>query len=225
MFSSWLHPQRGYEDAEDQLNKYYGQAQNYFNQGQQALQPYNQHGQDAYNPYFGAGNNLLNPEKMENQWASGYEESPYAKNLESEATQNGLNAASSMGIMGSSSALNAIQRGTSEIGAQQRQQYLNDLMQKYMSGAGIMGGIYGVGANAAGAQAQGANNMSNNAMNQGQNMAQMAYGAGNAQGNLFGSILNNGLGLVGSALGGGWNTSANNAPVSTASYAQGGGYY
>ncbi len=158
--SNWMHPQQGYQDAQDQLNQYYGQAQNY-------LGPYANEGQSMYPGLAQQQNALINPGQLENQWAQSYQESPYAKQLQQQAQSNGLNAASSMGIMGSSSALNAIQGGTTAIGNADRQQYLNDLMQKYMAGAGIGENIYGAGANAAGRMGQ-------NAMQQGQNSAQMA---------------------------------------------------
>ena len=72
-------------------------------------------------------------------------------------------------------------------------------MQKYMTGIGIGSDIYGKGANAA-------NSMSQNAMNMGQNSAQNKFNQSNAQGDLFGKLLGGGIGLAGSALGGGgWN--------------------
>lgn len=188
MFDSFLHPEKGYQKGKEQLDKYYQQAQG-------ALDPYNQNGQNAYGGLNNAMSQLLNPEQLQNQWSQGYQESPYAKQLEAQAQEHGLNAAGSMGLMGSSSALQAIQGGTSNIFNQQRQQYLDDLMQKYQLGTGIGENIYGQGANAA-------NAMSQNAMNQGQNSAGMAYGQQNSPGNLFGGLLGAGIGLAGSALGG-----------------------
>jgi len=111
------------------------------------------------------------------------------------ASQSGLNAAQQMGLGGSSPALQAIQSGTAGIVAGDRQKYLDDLMQKYMTGIGIGSDIYGTGANAAGKQ-------SDNAMTQGQNSAQTQFNQNNAQGDMFGKLLGYGTGLVGSALGG-----------------------
>jgi hypothetical protein len=188
-FSSFMHPGRGYEKGQEQLDKYYQQAQ-------QFQQPYMQNGQNAYAGLNTAMGNLLDPEQLQSQWASGYNESPYAKQQEAMAQQQGLNAASSMGLMGSSPALQAIQSGTAGIVQQDRQQYLNDLMQKYLAGTGIGQNIYGVGANAA-------NQSSQNAMNQGQNSAQMAFNRQNAGGNMFGNLLGAGLSLGGGYLNGG----------------------
>lgn len=180
MFDSFLHPEKGYQKGQEQLDKYYQQGQGY-------LQPYNQFGQNAYGDYSSAMKRLLDPAALQAEWTKGYAESPAAKQAEAMAQSNGLNAASSLGLMGSNTALNAIQGGTSRIGMEDRQNYLNDLMQKYLAGAGIAGNIFNTGAGAA-------NNMSNNAMNMGNNSAQMAYGAQNAPGNLFGNLLGAGIG-------------------------------
>lgn len=189
---SWLskmfHPERGYDKAQEQLDKYFGQAQG-------ALDPYNQNGQGAYGDIQTAMKALLNPEALQNKWIQNYEESPAAKQAEALAQQHGLNAASGLGLMGSGTALDAIQTGKTQIGLNDRQNYLDNLMQKYLAGIGIGQNIYGTGANAATAQ-------SGNAMNMGQNSAQMAFGKENAQGDLLSKLLGGGLGLVGSALGG-----------------------
>lgn len=182
MADSFLHPEKGYKKGQEQLDKYYQQGQGYLN-------PYNQYGQSAYGNYSGAMNKLLDPAALEGDWIKSYSESPSAKNAEAMAQQHGLDAASSLGLMGSNTALNAIQSGTAQIGLDDRQNYLNDLMQKYLAGAGIAGNIFGTGANAAGS-------MANNAMNMGNNSAQMAYGAQNAPGQLFGQLLGTGIGFA-----------------------------
>lgn len=191
--SSFLNPGKGYERGQEELNKYYNQAQGYLN-------PYNQQGQQQYGNLQEYINNLMHPEKLQDQWIKNYKESEAAKNMEGMAKEHGLDAASSMGLMGSSPALQAIQAGQSAIGAEDRQNYLNDLMNKYMGGAGLASGIFNTGAGAAG-------NMANNAMNMGQNSAGLAYGAQNAGGDMLSKI----LGMLG-GLGGGylanrhWNT-------------------
>jgi len=91
--------------------------------------------------------------------------------------------------------LQATQAGTTQIGLDDRQNYLDSLMQKYLAGAGISQGIYGQGANAAGQMGQ-------NAMNMGQNSAEMAYGKQNAGGNMLSGLIGQGIGVAGSALGG-----------------------
>jgi hypothetical protein len=169
-FSSFMHPQRGYEAGQDELNKYYQQSQGY------------------QMPFLQA---LSDPQALQDKWASGYKESEAAKNAEGMAQQHGLDAASGMGLMGSNTALQATQAGTTQIGLDDRQNYLNDLMQKYMAGAGM------------------ANNMGQNAMNMGQNSSQMAFGKQNAGGNMFGNLLGAGIGLGAGYLNSPnrWNTS------------------
>jgi len=175
MVTSFLHPERGYKKAGEQAEKYYQQGQNY-------LQPYNQHGQDQYGRLNQATGDLMDPQTLQNKWGEGYEESPYAKRLEQMNSQQGQEAASSMGLNASSGALQNVQQGAGDIVSRDRQQYMNDLMQKYMTGIGLGQNLYGTGANAAG-------NMSSNAMTQGQNMAGIAYGQQNAPGQLFGNLL------------------------------------
>lgn len=173
--SSFLNPGQGYDEAQKKLDEYYNQAQG-------NLKPYNQNGLNAYGGLNTAMGKLLDPAALQDEWNKTYQESDYAKQNEAMAQQNGLNAASSMGIMGSTPALQAIQAGTSGIGAKDRQQYLDDLMKKYMAGIGIGQDIYGKGANAAG-------QMSQNAMTQGENSATNAFGKTNASGNLFGNLV------------------------------------
>jgi hypothetical protein len=187
LFDSFLHPERGYKKAQQQFNQYYNQGQGYLNS-------YNQHGQEGYQNYAGAENALLNPEALLQRFLSSYQESPFAKQLEGEATQRGLNAASSLGLNGSSPALSAIQQGTTGIYNQDRENYLNRLLQQYLQGAGIAGNVYGTGAQAAGQQGQ-------NALNAGNQNAQFAYGQQNAPGNLFGNIVGGVGGLLGGAAG------------------------
>jgi hypothetical protein len=186
--SNFLHPEKGYKAAQEQLDKYFQQAQG-------NLQPYNQNGLDTYGKYSGAMDKLLNPTALQDEWVKNYKESELAKQNEAMASQSGLNAAQQMGLGGSSPALQAIQSGTAGIVAQDRQKYLDDLMQKYMTGIGIGSDIYGKGASAA-------NSLSQNSMNMGQNSAQNQFNQTNAQGDMFGKLLGYGTGLVGSALGG-----------------------
>lgn len=181
--SSFLNPGKGYSDAQKEYEKYYNEAQGY-------NKPYMQHGEEAYSGINEIMKNLMDPEALYAKWAGGYNESPAAKQAEEMAKNRGLDDASALGLMGSSPALQAIQAGTSRIGMEDRQNYLDNLMQKYMAAAGIGQGIYNTGANAAG-------NTSNNAMNAGSNQAGLKFGQTNAGGNLFGNLLGTGVGLFG----------------------------
>jgi hypothetical protein len=182
--SDFLHPKKAYSSAQGQLDKYYNQAQGYSQ------------------PFYDA---LSDPQALQDKWSKGYTESDIAKQDEAMGAQHGLDAASSMGLMGSSPALQAIQSGTAGIVAGDRQKYLDDMMQKYIAAAGI------------------GQNMGQNAMNMGQNSAQMEFNKNNAQGDMFGKLLGYGTGMVGSALGGpmgdglakkmGWSTQGNYKPA------------
>jgi len=187
--SSFLQPEKGYKAGQNQLDKY-------FNQAQTSMQPFVQQGQQQYGNIKNSINALLDPQALQDKWSSGYQESQAAKDSQGMAQQQGLDAASSMGLMGSNTALNAVQAGTAQIGAQDRQTYLDNLMQKYLAGTGMAQNVYGQGATAAGQMAQ-------NSMNMGQNSAQMSYGQQNAPGQLFGNLLNTGANVAGSWLLGG----------------------
>lgn len=201
--SSFLHPEKGYQKGQEQLDKYFQQAQ-------QNYQPLINQGQAAYGDMNTAMQKLLNPGGLQDEWIKNYKESEAAKNMEGMAQEHGLNAASSMGLMGSSPALQAIQAGTSQIGAQDRQTYLDNLMQKYLAGTGLAQSIYGTGANAAGQAGQ-------NAMTMGQNSAQMAFGQQNAPGDMFSKLLQ-GAASFATPIGQAWGMNKlglNNSPWST----------
>jgi hypothetical protein len=180
-FSSFLHPERGYQDALKVL-------QNYYNEGKGYQQPYQQNGVNQGRVQTSLIDELTNPAALRDKWEKGYKESEAAKNMENMATQHGVNAASSMGLLGSNTALNAIQSGTSQIAAQDKENYLNDLMEKYKTGAGLSQNMYNTGAQTAGQMGQNANNV-------GQNAAGLTYGATNAGGDAFGRIA--GMGVKG----------------------------
>lgn len=184
---SFFNPDEAYAKGQEQLDKYYDQSQSY-------LKPYSQYGQDAYGDLSGAMKRLLNPADLEAEWTKGYAESPSAIQAEKMAQDRGLNAASSLGLNGSNTALQAIQGGTSRIGLDDRQNFLNNLMQKYLAGTGIAGNIFNTGANTSGI-------LSNNATNMGNNSAQMAYGEQAAPGALMGKLLGTAIGVGSGAMG------------------------
>tara|TARA_R110000868_G_scaffold161317_1_gene391495 strand:+ start:1425 stop:2096 length:672 start_codon:yes stop_codon:yes gene_type:complete len=186
--SSFMHPERGYAAGQGQLDQYYNQGQGY-------QQPYNDMGQQAGQGLNTAMGRLLDPAALQNEWSQGYEMSPQAQQTQELAKQQGLSAMSAQGVMGSTPALQAMQAGESQIGLNDRQNYLDNLMQKYQAGVGIGENMYGIGANSAGQMGQRADQM-------GQNSAQMQYGQQNAPGSLFGNLMGAGVGLAGSALGG-----------------------
>lgn len=170
--SSFFHPEEAYKKAEETAQKYYLDSQG-------KLQPLVNQGQSQFSRLTGQADALNNPSQLENQWASGYTNSPYAQHILGQSQEAGLDAASKMGLMGSSAALGNIQQSAGDIMQSERQKYMDDLMNKYMASIGIGQNLYGVGAGAALGQSQ-------NAMTQGQNMAGLAYGRQNAPGEMFG---------------------------------------
>ena len=191
--ASWLNntlnPEGGYQNAQNASNQYY-------NQSNQMLAPYAQAGMQGNDRLNQGYNALSDPAALQAQWAQGYKQSPYAQQLQQGAMDTGLNAAGSMGLMGSSAALNNIQNESSNIANADFQQYMNDLMQKYMSAMGIAGNQFSTGASAAGMQ-------SGNAMRQGENQAGLEFGKYNAGPNMLMNLLRmGGSGAMG-GMGGG----------------------
>ena len=182
MIGSFFHPERPYEKAEEAARQSWNQSQGF-------QQPYNQQGLEQYGRLNQAAGSLLNPAELQNQWSSGYENSPYAKQLLGMNQSQGLDAASQMGLLGSSAALGNIQQGAGNIVAQYRQKYLDDLMQKYMQGIGLGKDIYGIGSQAAA-------NLGAQALSHGQDISGLRYGQSAAPGSLFGKILGTGLNFI-----------------------------
>ena len=175
MMHSFLHPEDAYKAAEGAENQGWSDAQNY-------QKPFWQAGVDQTGKLTGAEDSLLNPADLENQWASGYQQSPYAKQELQQNQASGLDAASSMGLNGSSAALGNIQQGAGNIVNADRQNYLNDLMQKYMTGIGVGQNIYNTGAGIG-------SNLGSEAMTHGENQAGLKYGETAAPGDMMSKIL------------------------------------
>lgn len=186
--SEFLHPGRAYDKAGQKEQEYYQQGQNY-------REPFINNASGAGNQLQEMMSKLGNPGALQDEWSKGYETSPYAQQLQGEAKAQGLDAAESMGLNGSSAALSNIQQGSSNIMQKDRQNYMEDMMKKYMASIGIGQGLYDQGANAAG-------NAANSAQQQGEWQGQNAYNKNSAGGNLFGGILGGAAGIAGSALGG-----------------------
>jgi len=179
--NSFFNPGAAYSDASKKEDQYWNQAQGY-------AQPFINNGVNQGGILSNTENNLLDPGALEDKWSAGYQPSAYAQQMLKQNQGEGLDAASSMGLMGSSAALNNIQTGAGNIVNQDRQQYMNDLMQKYMTGIGIGQNIYGTGANMAGQMAQ-------EAQKQGDTQAGLAYGEAAAPGALFGKLAGMGINM------------------------------
>jgi hypothetical protein len=188
-FSSFMQPEKGYKKGQEQLDKYYNQSQGYY-------QPYVNQGQEAYGDLNNAMQSLLNPTELYDQWMNSYQTSDAAKFAQERAMDQGLNAASAMGVLGSTPAMKSIQAGTNQIGSEDQLNYIKQLMNMYLPGAELAQGIYGTGA-------QAGNAMGQNAMQMGQNSAQMAFGKQNAPGQMFNDLLKTGAYAYGNRNGNG----------------------
>ena len=187
-FSDFMHPGQAYGQAAETNKQGY-------EEGKGLRQPYIDQGGQAGGDIMQMLHKLMNPGALQDEWSQGYNTSDTAKQGMADAQSNGMDAASSMGLGGSSAALSNIQNTTSQIGAQYKQQYMKDMMEKYMSAMGLGNSIYGQGANTA-------NQGANSAQQFGENQAGINYNQQNAGAGLFGSMLGGGAGLLGNVLGG-----------------------
>jgi len=187
--SDFMHPGRAYDKAGQREQQGYNEAQGY-------RQPYMDNGIGAGNTLKEIMEKLKNPAALQDEWSKGYETSPYAKQLQEGAQTSGLDAASSMGLGGSSAALSNIQKGSSDIMQKDRQNYMDDLMKKYMGAMGIGESMYGTGANTAGAAATGA-------QSHGEWQGQNEFNKSNAGSNQFKSMIANAIKMAMAAAGAG----------------------
>jgi len=175
MIDSFLHPERGYEEAQKRIQEAQARSEGF-------QRPFMEAGTNQIGRLTSAQDALMNPEELQKKWESGYTMSPHAQQLQKEAITSGNNAASSMGLMGSSTALNNVQNSATNIMNADRDAYMKDLMQKYMTGIGIGQNQFNVGAQTAGA-------MGNQAQSYGEDIAQMDFGKTNAPGDQMGKIM------------------------------------
>lgn len=182
MLAALMGTSGAYGDAQNQMQQYYNQVRG-------DMTPFIQGGQAQAGNLNTAINSLMNPEQLQNQWVQSYQESPEAKQAQAMATQQGLDAASSMGLTGSTPALQAIQGGASNISLADRQQYLNDLMSKYTTGVNTARSVYDTGANLTGWMGE-----AGLAENMGNTMANLTYGKDESPWSTIGSIIGAGAG-------------------------------
>ena len=142
-FSDLFHPGRAYKLAGEKEEQGYKEGQGY-------REPYLEGGKSGGKSLQEMIDRLKDPAALENEWSQSYQTSPYAQQLLQENLGEGLDTASAMGLSGSSSALSNIQRGAGDIQSKDRQQYMKDLMDKYLAGIGIGTTQYTTGANTAG---------------------------------------------------------------------------
>jgi hypothetical protein len=174
MLNSFLSPEKPYKEAGKAEEQGWNQAQDY-------QRPYWQHGNDQYEPLNQARQKLMDPTHLQDEWGKSYEQSPYAKRMLEMNTGAGMDAASAMGLGGSSAAIQNIQQGAGDIVSKDRREYMDDMMKKYMAGIGLGENMYGTGA-------QTGANLGNQATQHGANMAGIKYGESAAPGALYGKF-------------------------------------
>jgi len=202
LLDSFLHPEKGYQAGQQQLNKYNNLANNFYEQAKAYQQPFAHIGLSQVGNLNEIINNLLNPETLRNKYLQGYQESPEAIQNEKIAQERGLNSANASGLNGSNTALNAIQNATSQISLADRNNYLKNLMDNYLHGADFVKDIYGTGANSANSLTQSAIAQALNTSNLGSSSADLAYGANNSKGNLLAGLIGPIIGGLGGLFGG-----------------------
>ena len=180
--SSFFDPGQAYAAAADETRAGEQKAQQY-------LAPWMQQGQAAGTKLSSVLSQLLDPAALQAKWMGSYQMSPQAQQDIQTAREQGLDAASAMGLGGSSAALHELQSGASQIAMHDRQQYMNDLMQKYLAAIGLGQGFYGTGAGMAGQAA-------NIAQQTAQQLAGEKYGEEAAPGQLVGNLLGGVVGAI-----------------------------
>lgn len=174
---------------------------------QQQYQQYGNKAQEAQNPFYNAGTSAIpqfqdwlkgmqDPSGFINHLMGQYQESPWAKYQQQQGVRNGTNAASASGLIGSSPFAQQLQQNSQNISSQDMNQWLNHVLGiNTQFGAGQQG-LIGTGQNAA-------NNLTNLYGQQGQNMAEAAYGNKSGEDQDFWDMLGGGIKLGGSLFAGG----------------------
>jgi hypothetical protein len=133
---------------------------------------------------------MQDPSGFINKLMGGYQESPYAQNLQRQSRQAGTNAASASGLIGSTPFAQQMQQNAGNIASQDQNQWLQNVL-------GI-NSQYGQGQAGLMQQGQGAANSLTDLLNQYmQNKAQMAYGQESANQGQTGSLFSGLAGLFG----------------------------
>ena len=172
-----------YDAASKELDKYLPEAQKY-------QQPFYDAGKGAIPDFQKWLQGMQDPSGFINKMMGGYQESPYAQNLQRQARQAGTNAASASGLTGSTPFAQQMEQTAGNISSGDMNQWLQHVL-----------GIntqYGQGQGQLMQQGQGAANSLTELMNQFmQNKANLAYGQGSADQGQTGSLFSGLSGLFG----------------------------
>jgi hypothetical protein len=182
-----------FNDSGKPYEKAAEQYQRYGDLATQPQQPYLQAGNAAIPQYQEWLQGQKDPSKFINDQMSNYQESPYAQNLQRQSLLAGQNAASASGLVGSTPMMQFLQQNAHDISSQDMNQWLQNVL-----------GIntqYGQGQQNLMTGGQGAANQLTQAnMQQGQNMANAAYGQQAGKNNNTSNMLGGIMSLLGAFL-------------------------
>ena len=170
-----------YEDASKYLEKYLPEVQKY-------QKPFYEAGTSAIPEYQKWLQGMRDPSRFINNLMVKYQESPYAQNLQRQARQGGINAASASGLVGSTPFAQQMAQTAGNISSADMNQWLQNVLGiNTQYGAG-QAGMVGMGQNSANALTD----LFNQYM---QNQAALQYGQGQASEGQTGSLFS-GLGQL-----------------------------
>jgi hypothetical protein len=170
---------------------YGDELEKYFNKGIDYQNPFYQAGTGAIPKYQDWLNKMQNPGDFINKTMEGYQESPWAKNMQDYAQRAGTNAASANGMIGSTPFANQMQQNAAGISSQDMQNWLGQVL-------GI-NSQYGQGQGNLMAGGQNAGNMISQMLGQlGRGKGQAAFGQEYGNQFDFGNMLGGLGGMFGS---------------------------
>jgi hypothetical protein len=117
-----------FTDSSKPYDKAREQYMQYMGQGMAQQQPYQQAGIQAIGDYQNWLQSQQDPTKYINALMGGYQESPYAQNLQRQSMLAGQNMASASGLMGSSPLLQQMQQNAGNITSADQNQWLQNLL-------------------------------------------------------------------------------------------------
>jgi hypothetical protein len=177
-------PGRGYKDAANELQKYFGQASEY-------QMPFYNAGKNAIPGFQEWLDNMKDPSQFINNLEGQYQESPHARYLQDQAIRAATNAGSASGLTGSTPLMKQMQENASNISSGDMNQWLSNVLGINTQYGQFLDTLMGRGQNSA-------NQLTNLMTQLGQLIGGAKMGEANAERNRYGDIFG-GLGsMIGS---------------------------
>lgn len=187
----------GYAAAGNQLSQIPAMLEQYLHQATGYMQPYYDAGTQQLGNYTNAINAMQDPQAFYQKMMQGYSMSPQAKLQEEQGIRAANAGAAASGMVGSGAQQKALTDYAHRLTEADQDNYYNKMMginNNYLSGLGQMTGMGMNAGNTMGNWAMGTGNAMTNAYN---NMASNAYNQTAARGSGIGSLVNQGLGMLG----------------------------